>query len=339
MTEVAVAILNWNGQKHLKQFLPSVIANSGDHLIYVIDNGSTDNSISFLEKNYPRVRIIKLNKNYGFSEGYNRGLAQIKATYFLLLNSDIEVEPNWIDSMLQQLKVDKNVVACQPKILSYSKKQEFEHAGAAGGFLDKYGYPFCRGRIFMHCEPDHGQYDSPCSVMWASGACLLIESKVYYSLGGLDNHFFAHMEEIDLCWRIKNRGFDIKCYPSVKVYHLGGGTLSQSHPRKTFLNFRNGLALLVKNLPKGKVAKIIFIRLLLDGIAAIKFLFDGNFNHFWAVFRAHLHFYRMLPSLLKTRKKNLSHGTKWRHSEIYDDSIVKQFFFKKKHLFSDLKKM
>ena len=336
MTEVAVAILNWNGIKHLQEFLPSVVSYSGNHPVYIIDNGSTDDSVSFIQEKYPAIEIIQLDQNYGFSEGYNRGLAQINAPYYLLLNSDIEVEPHWIDSLLSQIERDKNVVACQPKILSYQNKQEFEHAGASGGFLDKFGYPFCRGRIFMHCEEDFGQYDNPTSIVWASGACLLIESTIFHKVGGLDNRFFAHMEEIDLCWRIKNHGYDIKCYPNVKVYHLGGGTLSQSHPRKTFLNFRNGMALLVKNLPPGKIKRVILSRLLLDGIAAIKFLFDGNLKHSWAVFKAHISFYRMLPYLLKKRKANILNTKKWEHTEIYPKSVVSEFFLKKKHTYKEL---
>ena len=336
MDKVAVAILNWNGSHFLEEFLPSVIQHSDSHPIYVIDNGSTDDSISIVKNNFPSVKIIALDKNYGFCEGYNRGLKEIHATYYILLNSDIEVTSGWIDTQLEVLEKDSSIVACQPKILSYKQKSHFEHAGAAGGFIDILGYPFCRGRIFHIAEEDQSQYETSCDIFWATGACLFIRSTVFHSLNGFDPSFFAHMEEIDLCWRIKNAGHRIVYVHTAHVYHVGGGTLSQSNPRKTFLNFRNGLALLLKNLPSYKVIPILFIRMLLDGVAFIEFIIIGDGKHAWAIFKAHLSFYRLLPRFLKHRRKAQQFSKTYKHKETYQRSIVFDFFIKKRKTYSDL---
>ena len=246
----AVVILNWNGKHMMEKFLPSVTAHtSGDAEVIIADNGSTDDSIEFLHTHYPDLRIIQLDQNYGFAEGYNRALAQIEADYYVLLNDDVEVTPHWVEPVIEQMQQNPLTAICQPKLLMYDQRDTFEYAGAAGGFIDRYGYPFCRGRLFDVVEKDHGQYDDPCEIFWASGAAMFVRADVWHQLGGLDGDFFAHMEEIDFCWRAKNKGYRVEYCPKSAIYHVGGGTLPKSNPRKTFLNFRNNLSMLYKNLP------------------------------------------------------------------------------------------
>ncbi|MCF8461201.1 MAG: glycosyltransferase family 2 protein [Flavobacteriales bacterium] len=328
---VAVVILNWNGKSFLEKFLPSVISNSIGANIYVADNASSDGSLDYLKENYPIVKLIDNGENLGFAGGYNKALEKLDEAFFVLLNSDVEVTTNWLEPIVQLFDSDSNIAACQPKILSYHDKSCFEYAGAAGGFIDKFGYPFCRGRVFDTLEKDNGQYDSVEEILWATGACLFIRSKVYKELGGLDADFFAHMEEIDLCWRIKRAGYSIKVQPASVVYHVGGGTLSKSNPFKTFLNFRNGLELLAKNLPKNQLVPKLFIRMLLDGVAAFKFLFSGQGNDFLAVIHAHFGFYGRLRKTLGKRTGNYV-SVKGQ----YRGNIVLDYFLKGRKKFSDL---
>ncbi|WP_341228376.1 glycosyltransferase family 2 protein [uncultured Arcticibacterium sp.] len=328
----AVVILNFNGKEHLKTFLPSVLEHTKDTDIWLADNGSSDDSISFTEENFPNIKLLSLKENSGFAGGYNRALKQISADYYVLLNSDVEVSENWLKPLIDSLKSSSDLVACQPKILSYLKKDTFEYAGAAGGFLDKWGYPFCRGRIFDHCEKDLGQYDAKIDIFWATGACLVIDANVFHDLGGFDERFFAHMEEIDLCWRIKNAGYRVGFVSESKVYHLGGGTLNKSNPQKTFLNYRNSLAMLAKNLPFWRAIQVIFIRLILDGVSGVKLLLEFKFLDFWAIFRAHFSFYAMLPYLIKTSKGRPKSG-----KYLYPISIVFTYFVKKIRTYSELK--
>lgn len=321
MTKVAVVILNYNGQKFLEKFLPSVVENNDGYEIIIADNASTDNSIDFLRNTYPNLKIIQLSSNQGFAGGYNSALQEIKADYYVLLNSDVEVSKNWVKPIIDLMKNDTLIAAYQPKIRSYHQKTHFEYAGAAGGYIDWLGYPFCRGRIFDSYEQDFGQYDDTKEVFWATGACMFVRAEVFHQLGGFDAHFFAHMEEIDLCWRMKNAGHKIM-YSSVStVYHVGGGTLHKSNPRKTFLNYRNGLAMLYKNLPSNKLFSTILIRLILDGISGIKLLIDGSFADFLAVIKAHFAFYAMIPKLERKSPKNVN--------GIYQKSIVWEYFVKK----------
>ncbi|WP_424961242.1 glycosyltransferase family 2 protein [Ekhidna sp.] len=287
MTKTAVVILNYNGRTYLEKFLPGVIEHSGKSDIYVADNASTDDSVEYLKHAFPQVKLIILEKNYGFAGGYNEALKSVKADYLLLLNSDVEVTKNWIDPLEQFLDENQMYAACQPKIKDFNHRALFEYAGACGGFVDFLGYPFCRGRIFDHLEADSGQYNEPIDIFWSSGACMLIRSKVFLEAGGFDEDFFAHMEEIDLCWRIHSLGYKIKSIPKSVVYHVGGGTLSKTSPFKTYLNFRNGLSLLIKNLPLSKLLSKIPVRILLDWVAAMKFLLEGRPRHMIAVFKAH----------------------------------------------------
>ncbi len=304
MKEVAVVILNWNGKKFLEQFLQKVVDYSkNDAEIIVADNASSDDSIEYLKSNFPEVKIIQNSFNAGFATGYNLALKQIKAKYFVLLNSDIEVTEDWIKPVIKLMESDGNIAACQPKIRAYHQKDEFEYAGGAGGYIDKYGYPFCRGRIFQSMEKDSGQYDDTVEVFWASGACLFVRAELYHKYDGLDDDFFAHMEEIDLCWRFKNYGHKIMYCPDALVYHVGGGTLPKTSSRKTYLNFRNNFFLMYKNLPSNRLWKMFLSRLLLDAIAGSKFLFQGGYKDLWAVIRAHLSFYKNFGNLKKKRAK------------------------------------
>ena len=334
MKKVAVVILNYNGKKFLEQFLPNVIENTDEELadIVVADNASTDGSVEFMKEHFPDIRLIINDFNGGFATGYNTALRQIEAEYFVLLNSDIEVTPHWIEPIIDLMDADADIAACQPKILSYYERDKFEYAGASGGYIDKYGYPFCRGRLFQNLETDHGQYDDIKEVFWATGACMFVRSELYLLKGGLDDSFFAHMEEIDFCWRMKNLGFKIYCCPQSKVYHIGGGTLPKSSARKTFLNFRNNLSLLYKNLPGGRVFWTIVYRILLDWVAAVKFLAGGGLGDFWAVIRAHFAFYGRLHALRKVRRE-LPHD---KVGQMYLRNIVFDNFLKGKRLYSDL---
>ncbi|WP_436515999.1 glycosyltransferase family 2 protein [Ekhidna sp. To15] len=316
MAKTAVVILNYNGVSYLEKFLPSVVTYSPNATIVVADNSSTDNSIPFLEKNFPKVELIKLDKNYGYAGGYNEALKQIEAEYFLLLNSDVEVTTNWLNPLEQFLDAHPNYAACQPKIKDYNHKSLFEYAGACGGFIDFLGYPFCRGRIFDQVESDSGQYNEEVDIFWSSGACMMVRSEVFFNAGGFDSDFFAHMEEIDLCWRIHSLGHQIKCIPKSTVFHVGGGTLAKSSPFKTYLNFRNGLYILIKNLPLNKLIFKLPIRMTLDWVAAIKFLFEGNPNHSVAVIKAH---FSVLWNFSKmTRKRKLTSITPKTKLMIYE---------------------
>jgi GT2 family glycosyltransferase len=330
----AVVILNFNGRKWLEKFLPSVVANSDEADIYVIDNGSTDDSVLFLKENFPQIKVIVNESNYWFAGGYNEGLKHITADYYILLNSDIEVTQNWITPVIQLLESDENIVAAQPKILAYHNKQYFEHAGAGGGMIDKNGYPFCRGRIFDHVEKDEGQYDDTAEIFWASGACLFIKAKSFHEFGGFDASYLAHMEEIDLCWRMKNSGKKIMYCGSSSVYHVGGGTLNYVNPQKTYLNFRNSLFTLYKNLDKGLFIKIL-TRLFLDSLAAAKFLFSGKIRHIGSIFKAHFHFYKNI-SQLKKKRKQMKYKSFTGMKGMYSGNIVWQHFGRKKKTFKDL---
>lgn len=302
MKKIAVVILNWNGVQLLEQFLPSIIQYSPEATIYVADNASTDTSVSFVKQNFPTIQIVKNTGNYGFAKGYNEALQHIDAEIYALVNSDIEVTENWLHSILETFENETKTAIIQPKILDFKNKEYFEYAGAAGGFIDKYGYPYCRGRIFETVEKDNGQYNDALEITWASGACFFIRSKVYHELKGFDDDFFAHQEEIDLCWRAKNLDYIIKYNPNSVVYHVGGATLKQGNPKKTFLNFRNSLLMLVKNLPKENLYSVLFLRLLLDGIAGVHFIFQGKFSHCFAILKAHFAFYALFS---KTYKKRL----------------------------------
>ena len=333
MVRIAVVILNWNGRKYLEQFLPPLIRfSSNEAEIIVADNASKDDSIAFLETNYPAVRIIRNNSNEGFARGYNLALKQVDADYYILLNSDIEVTPNWIKPVIDMMENDPVIAACQPKIRSYVDRSKFEYAGAAGGFIDRFGYPFCRGRLFQTIEEDTGQYDDPIEVFWATGACMFVRADVYHKVGGLDEDFFAHMEEIDLCWRLKNLGYRIMYCPQSVVFHIGGGTLPKISWRKTYYNFRNNFYLLYKNLPAEHVREVFFKRLLLDGVAAMKFLFTAGFKDFWAIYKAHETFYSTL-SKTKAKREHLQHAPL---HKVYRKNIVFEYFLRKKRKFSDL---
>ena len=338
MTEIAIAILNWNGLEYLKKFLPSVIKYSLSETvnIYIIDNGSTDDSIEFIRSNFNNIQIIELDKNYGFAGGYNKGLSQIKADYYFLLNSDVEVTENWIDPLHELLKNNKEIAACQPKILSYSDKNKFEYAGAAGGYIDKFGYPFCQGRIFNVNETDNNQYNEIKAIFWSSGACMLIRADLFQITGGFDDEFFAHMEEIDLCWRLKNMDYKIAYVPESQVYHLGGGTLPKSNPRKTFLNFRNNYFLLFKNLTLINFLKTYIIRIFFDFGSFILFLSELKIKDATAILKAHFIFWISIKVLNK-KKKSFSNKIKIRnHKEIYSKSIVMDFYIRSIRSFNEL---
>lgn len=302
--KTAIAILNYNGKNWLEKFLPVVIAFSPEAEIVVIDNSSTDDSVDYLKKNFPSVKIVQNQKNFGFAKGYNEGLKKIDADIYCLLNSDVEVTENWIVPVLQLFEKDHSITAIQPKILDYKRKDYFEFAGAAGGLVDNLGYPYCRGRIFEHIEKDEGQYDKVAEIFWASGCSLFIRSKDFWEQNGFDERFFAHQEEIDLCWRLINSGKKIYYTPYSRVYHFGGGTLHKNNPQKTYLNIRNNLSMLLKNLPFPRLIWIIFIRLCLDGVAGIYFGIKMGFPHLWAVVRAHFAFYGMAPETWRRRTKH-----------------------------------
>ena len=301
---LAIAILNWNGKNWLEKFLPNVILHSENTDVYVIDNASTDDSVVFLKLNFPQVKIIQNTENQGFAGGYNEGLKKIDAEIYCLLNSDVEVTENWLKPVLDLFQKDLKIAAVQPKILDYNRKNFFEFAGAAGGFIDNLGYPYCRGRVFENIEEDKGQFDDETEIFWASGCCLFIRSEDFWKQNGFDARFFAHQEEIDLCWRLKNDGKRIFYTGKSTVYHVGGGTLNKQSAQKTFLNMRNNLSMLVKNLPFSVVFWIILSRLILDGAAALYFAFKNGLPHLWAVLRAHFSFYAQLPETIKLRGKN-----------------------------------
>ena len=327
MKKIAVVILNWNGAKLLEQFLPSVVDYSNEANIYVADNASTDNSIAIIKLQFPTIKIIQNTGNFGFATGYNVALDQVEEEYYALVNSDIEVTANWLTPILSIFGNESNIAIIQPKILDYKSKEYFEYAGAAGGFIDKYGYPFCRGRIFETIEKDTHQYDDEREIFWASGACFFIRKEIFRKLNGFDDDFFAHQEEIDLCWRAFNLGYKAKYTSQSVVYHIGGATLNESNPKKTFLNFRNSLLMLTKNLPENKLVPILFARLLLDGLAGIQFIFKGKFIHCWAILKAHFHFYHLINKTLKKRKGTQS------NSYYHSKNIVYSYFLKNGTIF------
>ena len=304
MPVTKVVILNWNGRQHLERFLPSVLASTPKEIeVVVADNGSTDDSCDYLRQCFPQVRVIQLDRNYGFAEGYDRVLEQLEADYFVLLNSDVETPEGWIQPLVETLEQNPDMAALAPKLRAWTERDQFEYAGAAGGFIDALGYPFCRGRILSNIEMDQGQYDDARDVFWASGACLMFRASVFRELGGFDARFFAHMEEIDLCWRAQLAGYRIGIEPRSVVYHLGGGTLAVGSAGKTYLNFRNNLAMLYKNLPEGRLYMTLLCRMLLDGGSALVWLLTGKWAYFKAVVRAHRDFYRWLPELRKQRRQ------------------------------------
>ncbi len=339
MKLVAVVILNWNGEKFLRQFLSSVVEHSIDLAdLYVIDNASKDGSVAYLEQNFPQVGVILLDGNYGFAGGYNRGLVSIPNDYYVLLNSDVEVTKNWIQPVLNYIESVPNMVACQPKILDFHRKEWFEYAGAAGGYIDKDVFAFCAGRIFYQFEKDEEQYLTNEEVFWASGASLFIKRKAWEEVNGLDVDFFAHMEEIDLCWRLKNRGYSIGACRKSIVYHYGGGTLDRHSPFKSYLNFRNNLFMIVKNYRLSFLPFKLFRRLSLDGFAGVRFLIEGKPKHCYSVLKAHFSFYKNLPTLLKKRKYENGFTRNPNLAGLYQGSIIKHFFIFKKHYFGELKK-
>lgn len=338
MKRVAVVILNWNGEEMLRRFLPSVLVCSSVHDVdvYVADNGSTDNSCRMLLEEFPTVLQIQLDQNYGFAEGYNKALSQVDAEYVVLLNSDVEVTPNWLKPLLSFMDSHPEVGACMPKILSQKNRDYFEYAGAAGGFIDNLGYPFCRGRIFDTVERDEGQYNTDMPIFWATGAALMIRLQLYKMVGGLDGRFFAHMEEIDLCWRLRSRGYGIYCIPSSTVYHVGGATLKKENPRKTFLNFRNNLLMLYKNLPEKELHSVLLKRTVLDWIAAIVFFLKGDFAAARAVVRARKQFNRLRPRFEVDRIENLNQTINTMIPEKRKYSLLWQSKVRGKKRFSEL---
>lgn len=334
---IAVIILNWNGCRLLKEFLPSVVAHIPHDIAHLIiaDNGSTDDSVVWLEENYPEVEVMRFAENHGFAEGYNKAIRAVadRYRYTILLNSDVSVDNDWITPLHEFMKSHPGAVAVQPKILSYNDRTKFEYAGAAGGYLDRNGYPYCRGRVFANVETDRGQYDEPVRVMWASGAALMVVNDAYIEAGGLDSSFFAHMEEIDLCWRMQLRGGEVWCCPASHVYHLGGGSLPAENPRKTYLNFRNNLSLLYKNLPQKRLKKVLLVRFFLDALAAFMFLFKGEKENFKAVFRARKDFRRMKAA---NRAKRKALPQRENLTGIYSGSLLWQYHVKGRKKFSDL---
>ena len=331
MSSTAIAILNYNGKEFLQKFLPTVITYSKGYPIYIGDNASTDDSVAFIKNSFPEIHLVKLDTNHGYSKGYNLLLKEIDSDYVALINSDIEVTLNWLKPLIDQLEQNDNFAAIQPKIKSYAHKDYFEYAGAAGGFIDKYGYPFCRGRIFDTLEKDNGQYDNPIEVQWASGACFVVRKSAFDLVGGFDDDFFAHMEEIDLCWRLSSNNYTILYSPESTVYHVGGGTLSYESPFKTYLNFRNGLYLLLKNLPKQKLSKIIANRILLDWLSVCYFLAQGKWKQSKAILKAHSDVIKNRKFFLAKRKPKadvISYAKNY--------SIVWKYFIKKRKTYNDL---
>ncbi len=336
MAQTAVVILNWNTQDILNTYLPSVVKYSTQPNVEIVvaDNGSSDDSVAFVREHYPQITIIELKENYGFAGGYNKALEQVNADYYILLNSDVEVSEGWIDPVINRMENNKGIAACMPRIRSYTEKDKFEYAGAAGGYIDKFGFPFCRGRILDDVEVDNDQYDTASEVFWATGACMFVRAEAYHDVNGFDADFFAHMEEIDLCWRFKNRGYQVWYEPESIVYHLGGGTLPYDSPKKLYLNFRNNLWLLYKNLPEENLRKTIVLRMVFDGVAALKFVAEGKLFGLSSVAKAHQDFYYGLK-VLKQKRAQLpvrNRNTKG----MYQRSIVFDFYLRKKRRFSDL---
>lgn len=338
MDKIAVVILNWNGCEMLRSFLPSVVrfSEADGGVVYVADNASTDASVEMLRREFPSVHLILLDKNHGFADGYNLALRQVEAEYVVLLNSDVEVTEHWLAPLAAYMDAHPEVAACQPKIRSWRHREQFEYAGAAGGFIDRYGYPFCRGRIMGVVEADKGQYDAAMPVFWATGAALFIRLQDYRDAGGLDGRFFAHMEEIDLCWRLRARGRQLACVPRSVVYHVGGATLQKENPRKTFLNFRNNLLMLYKNLPQDELRRVMGVRACLDYVAALSFVLKGQFPNAWAVLRARRAYAALRPSFAASREENLQKAVLDAIPERTGYSILAQFYLRGKRLFSQL---
>jgi len=336
MKKTAVAILNWNGKDLLQKFLPSVLKYTSQQIadVWVIDNNSEDGSVEFLRKEFPQVKIVELDKNYGYAGGYNRGLKEIEAEYFTLINSDIEVTEGWLEPLLKTIEEDEKVAVVQPKILSYNNRDYFEHAGASGGYADKNYYLFCRGRIGDVVEKDEGQYNDERDIFWASGAAFIIRSKLFFEVGGFDEYFFAHMEEVDMNWRLKARGYRIKVNPASVVYHVGGASLDASKPFKTFLNFRNSIVMIYKN--KKNVFPFLILRLILDTVLAFSFLFKLKVGHFLAVVKAHCQSYVCMYKHRSARKENMAKTVVWEFEEVYPDNILWDFIVKGKKYFKDL---
>lgn len=331
--KTAIVILNWNGKKLLEQFLPSIVNFSSEEAtIYVADNASTDDSIKFIKEFYPTIQIVENAVNGGYAKGYNDALQHIDADVYCLLNSDIEVTDGWLTPVINLFKQEENTAIIQPKLLDFKDKTKFEYAGAGGGFVDLYGYPYCRGRVFNNLETDNGQFNDVANIFWASGACLFIRSKVYHQLGGFDEDYFAHQEEIDLCWRAQNEGYSIKYVGNSTVYHVGGATLQETNPHKTFLNFRNSLLNVVKNVPKKWFLFVVFSRLILDGVAGIKFALELRPIHTWAIVKAHFSFYKNFNRFLKKRKKLQKKSDYNLHT-----SVVWQYFILGRKKFERLK--
>jgi GT2 family glycosyltransferase len=339
MLKTAVVILNWNGLGFLQKFLDTVVLNSKepDTTIWVADNGSTDGSAEWIEGYSKEVKLIRLNQNYGYAGGYNHALEQINAQYYVLLNSDIEVTPNWLSPLTIFLDENPEYAACQPKILSYHKKGYFEYAGAAGGFIDKYGYPFCRGRLFDVTEEDLGQYNDPIDVFWATGACMIVRADAWRKCGGLEPSFFAHMEEIDLCWRLGRSGYKLRYIPDSVIFHVGGGSLSYESPFKTYLNFRNSLYMLYRNLPNNHFHRIMFTRRLLDGLAAIMFLFKGKYRNTASVWKAHMDYYKNISELKSQRKELKRYDKGDIKLPVLNKSVVFEFYARGKKTYNALK--
>ena len=336
MRDTAVVILNWNGLQMLQTYLPILVARTTTPgaFIVVADNGSTDGSVEWITAGYPDIKLIRLDRNYGFTGGYNRALREIDADYYVLLNSDIEVGEGWLDPLLSWMEEHPETGICQPKVLSMAERDRFEYAGAAGGFIDRYGYPFCRGRILSNLEKDTGQYNAPEECFWATGACLMVRSALYHHLGGLDEDFFAHMEEIDFCWRAKLLGYQVWCVPASTVWHVGGGTLPNNSPRKLYFNYRNNLLMLYKNLPDRIRRTRIFFRMCLDGMSACAYLLTGRWTFFQSVWKAHRDYRRMRrnedPSPFEEERNTIG---------LYDRSIVLRFFLSGKKLrWSDIER-
>lgn len=332
---VAIVILNWNGRRYLEQFLPSVLASTyANKEVVVADNASSDDSIAFLQTAYPTVRIIALDRNYGFARGYNDALRQVEADFYVLLNSDVEVSPAWIEPVVELMQSNIAIGACQPKLLLFAERSQFEYSGAAGGWLDRFGYPFARGRIFDVCEQDHGQYDSTEPVFWASGAAMFVRAQAFHALGGLDEYFFAHQEEIDFCWRLQRSGYQVYCCPQSVVYHVGGGTLPKGNSRKVFLNFRNNLVMMAKNMPLAEASWKIAYRFLLDFVSALKSLAAGEGRYFTSVLRAHCAF---LVWIFTARNNHRSTGTKRVKLQGYfKGSVVWAHFVHRRKKFSEI---
>ena len=333
MNHIAVVILNWNGQAMLERFLPSVTACSAGAEVVVADNGSTDGSVAFMQEHYPQVRLVLLDKNYGFAEGYNRALAQVEADYYVLLNSDVECTPGWFEPVVDMMERERDIAVAQPKLLMYDRKDTFEYAGGAGGFIDKYGYPYCRGRLFSTLEQDRGQYDDQRDIFWATGACMFVRASVWKELGGLDGDFFAHMEEIDFCWRVHLAGHRVCFCPQSAVYHVGGGTLPKSSPFKTQLNFRNNLSMLYKNLPSGRRSRVLSLRIVLDWVAALKFLLEGHTGEYKAVRKAHREYRAWKPQLDAKRAQGGTHPV----TQVYQGLLLPEYYLLGRKTFSSLR--